>query len=148
MSASPLNKQWIDNLADQLCNCEDCSALQAVVTKIENQLVSQMEANAKQISALASLTIVPTNLTSVINYIQNQVSLYTQQYANALIAQAQLVEAYALLIERITQKQWKLNCSFPLPTIPTIPIPGFPPPLPTIPPVIPTLPPLPPCSSL
>jgi len=122
---SQLNTQWVTQLTNQINAIPDCTALAALLVKIEADLNAQIQDVVNQIAYLNSLLIVPTDLASVIKWIENQINGYAAQYAAAIELQTELVAALTSLLTAIRNKAAALSCNITIPTSVTVPTPNI-----------------------
>ena len=105
-----LNPQYIANLSkriEAITNCEELAQVNAEVLEFFTSLESSVSA---QISIFGSLIISPTDLGSVISWINKMIATFTGPYEQALAMEAQLVVLQAEVMALIASKMGTLSC--------------------------------------
>jgi uncharacterized protein (DUF885 family) len=118
-----INTAWVNNLTAQVNSVNDCASLQLVATFVEQAMTAQIEAQIRQMTALAGLCVSPTDLPSTITFLAKLVAFYEVQYAQAVASQVALLAAYTELLAAISAKIGTLGCTISLPSLPTLPTP-------------------------
>lgn len=115
----PLNLQYVDKMIEQIKKIPDCQRLEEEVNKLTQLLVDKMVAYVKQLAVLNKLVINPTDLPSVINWINNVIEVIAGPIAKIAAAQAQLAAKVAELQAAVNEAIAGLQCDFQAPTLPT-----------------------------
>ena len=118
---SKINTAWVNQLTAQINAIPDCKSLADLLVKIEKDINDQIQDVLNRIEYLESLLIIPTDLTSVINWIKTQIAGYYAQYLDAIELQLELVKALTQLLQAIEAKSAALVCNITIPTVPTVP---------------------------
>ena len=106
-----INTDYIKNLNTRLEVVADCKDLAEIKKQVEDYFKAQMDDLQKTIDALAILNVTDLDITKVVSWVQNFISAnITGPYGKALVLQAELVAALALLVEKIDSINVNLKC--------------------------------------
>ncbi len=112
----PFNTVWMDQLADDIASVNGCAALQALVNTAMATLQAELNAIEAQIAALLPVITIPTNLSEVIQWIENFIAPLAAAYQTYLAQVAALVAAVAKLTTAIEKAASSFtNCSINVP---------------------------------
>lgn len=123
MPATPIIKpEDVQNICDKIDSIPDCTQLVAYATKQfalwEKQMTDMLTAKA----SAAAKKVAPTDLPSVITWIQNFINEAIKDYNDAMQAIGEVTAAYATITAHITAKAAALTCgAIPIPPLPPIP---------------------------
>ncbi len=127
---SVINEEYIDNIVEQINNIPDCLTLQALTTKIEKDLLKQIEKALNSIEMLEPLVEAPSDIGEVIEWIKNVILIIYKPYTQAIELQAELLEAYSRIMIALSLKVNNMDCSILIPQVPDLPTIPTPPDLP------------------
>lgn len=119
------NAQFFENLTDQIENTDSCAELQQTVDEAFAQLTQVNDFITSQralLAPFAALLTAPTDLPSVITWITNTITVFTQMYApyaNYAVQLTELTTAVADLTTAINNAATRIGggCSITIPPI-------------------------------
>ena len=120
MSDGPLNLDYVDKMIAQIKKIPDCKRLEEEVNKLMQLMVDKMMAYVKQLGVLNKLVINPTDLPSVITWINNVIEVIAGPIAKIAAAQAQLAAKVVEVQAAVNEAIAGLQCTFEPPTMPTL----------------------------
>ena len=105
-----LNPKYIANLEQRISAITNCQELAQINAEVLEYFTSLESSVLSQISIYGSLIISPTDLGSVISWINKMISTITGPYNQAVAMEAQLITLQASVMALIASKMGTLSC--------------------------------------
>lgn len=106
-----VNTEWLKNLKKQIDAIPDCRALNQLIEFLKEQFQQLIDDILNQIAKLAGLIIPPTSLSKIIKYLKTMATQYLGPYIAAVRQLAQIIRAFAEVLQAIQSKLSNLHCS-------------------------------------
>ena len=106
-----VNLTWLNNLKEQIDAIPDCRSLNKLIEKLREKFQELIEDLLNQISKLVGMIIPPTSLAKVIKYLKNLATQYLGPYLMAIRQLAQIIKAFAEILQAVQNKLANLHCS-------------------------------------
>jgi hypothetical protein len=106
-----VNTAWLHNLKEQIDAIPDCRSLNKLIAFLRDKFNQLIEDLLNQISKLVGMIVPPTSLAKVIKYLKNLATQYLGPYLMAIRQLAQIIKAFAEILQAIQSKLANLHCS-------------------------------------
>lgn len=106
-----VNVEWLKNLKRQIDAIPDCRALNQLIGFLRDKFNQLIEDLLNQIAKLVGMIIPPTSLAKIIKYLKNLATQYLGPYLMAIRQLAQIIKAFAEILQAIQNKLTNLQCS-------------------------------------
>jgi hypothetical protein len=106
-----VNTAWLHNLKEQIDAIPDCRSLNKLIAFLRDKFNQLIEDLLNQISKLVGMIVPPTSLAKVIKYLKNLATQYLGPYLMAIRQLAQIIKAFAEILQAIQNKLANLHCS-------------------------------------
>lgn len=120
-----LNAKYIENLRLQINNATDCRSLVKIFQELQTYLNKILSELNIQVSILSPLLSNPTDLGSVISWINNMIAMLSGPYHKALAMIEQITALQLELVALVEAAMLKLTCSIADFVIPSASTPVF-----------------------
>ena len=115
-----LNEEYFNNLEQRIDSINQCNELNELIAETQKELEEQLIAVIKQIEILAPIIEIPTDLSSVINWITSYIALINNSYTEAIQLQIELTAKFTRIMSKISQKSQSLTCNITIPQVPEL----------------------------
>ena len=106
-----VNTAWLHNLKEQIDAIPDCRSLNKLIAFLRDKFNQLIEDLLNQIAKLVGMIVPPTSLAKVIKYLKNLATQYLGPYLMAIRQLAQIIKAFAEILQAIQNKLANLHCS-------------------------------------